>query len=657
LYVDSTGKVIETKNKVEATAGNDLYLSIDKDLQEAVYKLLEQKLAGILLEKITNTYNFEATGENDIIIGIDDVYNAFFENNILDITHFSEDDAQDTEKAVYKLYVKRQSKVIDEITDELTSSNPSAYGDLDKEMRAYMYYIYDTVLTSQTGILLEDSIDSDNEMYQKLMTDRTISMKEFLTYAISQNWIDTAKLQQYISTDETYTDSSQIYDGLVSFLQEYLSDSTGFGKLIYKYMIKSKKISGNQVCLLLFEQGVLKEDKDAIASLKSGGSAYEFIRNKINNLEITPAQLALEPCSASTVITDTNTGKVLALVSYPGYDNNRLANSMDSDYYSQLLNDGSTPLFNKATQEATAPGSTFKMVSAVTALTTGIINANTYFTCTGVFSKIEPSSKCWIYPGAHGSLNVVGAIQHSCNNFFYEIGYELGLENEKVTQSNGTVTTEKVYSSEKGLATLSKYAEAFGLGTKTGLEITESTSQISDNSSVHSAIGQGTNNYTTANLARYVAAVANEGTAYNLSLVDSVKDKNGETVEEFEPEVYNTLDEVSDSTWSLVKEGMRDMVKAASQFSDLNSSGFALAGKTGTAQQSTKHPDHALFVGFAPYDDPEISIAVRITNGYKSAYASEVAQDIIEYEFQIRDTKDLITGKAKGSTSTSTSGD
>lgn len=655
VYVDSTGKVIEVKDHKDATAGNDLYLSIDKDLQEATYHLLEQELAGILLQKITNRYNFEATGENDIIIGIDDVYNAFFENHVLDTSHFSEKDAGETEKSVYKKYENREEEVLEDITKQLTAKSPKAYGDLEKEMREYMYYIFDTVLIDQTGILMEENMDSDNEMYLKLVDERSISLKEFLTYAISQNWIDTAKLQEYIDTDEVYTDSSQIYDGIVAFLNDYLPDNTGFGKIIYKYMIKSKKISGEQVCLLLYEQGILT-DKAGLKELKNGASAYSFIREKIQNLEITPAQLALEPCSASTVITDPNSGKVLALVSYPGYDNNRLANNMDSEYYSQLLNDGSTPLFNKATQEETAPGSTFKMISAVAALTEGIVNANTYFPCTGTYTKIQPNPHCWIYPGSHGSLNIVGAIQHSCNCYFYEVGYELGLTEETVTEENGTTKTEKVYSSEKGLSKLAEYAAMFGLNSTTGLEIPEAEPKISDESAVHSAIGQGTNNYTTADLSRYVAAVANEGTVYNLSLVDCVKDKKGKTIKEFKSEVYNSLDKVSDSTWSLVKQGMRNMILNASQFSEINGTGFEVAGKTGTAQQSTKHPDHALFVGFAPYDDPEISIAVRITNGYKSAYASEVAQDILQYEFQLKDTKDLLTGKAS-TTSSQTSGD
>ena len=131
-------------------------------------------------------------------------------------------------------------------------------------------------------------------------------------------------------------------------------------------------------------------DQDTYNKLANGSlSAYDFIRDKIENIEITPAQLALDPCSGSAVVTDPNTGEFLAVVSYPGYDNNRLANTMDSKYYNQLLNDLSQPFYNKATQQKTAPGSTFKPVTAVAALTEGIINTESEIDCTGVFDKIQ----------------------------------------------------------------------------------------------------------------------------------------------------------------------------------------------------------------------------------------------------------------------------
>ena len=161
---------------------------------------------------------------------------------------------------------------------------------------------------------------------------------------------------------------------------------------------------------------------------------------------------------------------------------------MDRSYYVQLSMGMSRTFYNRATQEKTAPGSTYKMLSSVASLTEGVINGNSYISCSGVFDKITPSPKCWIYPSAHGSLNVVGALQHSCNDFFYEVGYRLGQD------SNGN------YDSDTGLEKLAKYAKMFGFDQTSGIEIPESQPQISDFDSVRSAIGQGTNNYTVSQM-------------------------------------------------------------------------------------------------------------------------------------------------------------
>ena len=168
-----------------------------------------------------------------------------------------------------------------------------------------------------------------------------------------------------------------------------------------------------------------------MASLKNGStSAYTFLKNKIQNMEITPAQLALDPCTGSCVIMDPNTGELLASVSYPGYDNNRLANSMDSAYYNALLQDGSLPLYNNATQQTTAPGSTFKMVTASAGLTEGAISTGTVITDTGVFDRLGLTLKCWVYPSNHGSITVSQAIRDSCNYFFAETAYRLSLNGD-----------------------------------------------------------------------------------------------------------------------------------------------------------------------------------------------------------------------------------
>ena len=404
-------------------------------------------------------------------------------------------------------------------------------------------------------------------------------------------------------------------------------------------MIRSGEITGRQICMMLYEQGVLDYDETQYQNLNRGAvSAYEFVRSAIENLQITPGQLGLEPCTGSVVVTDTNTGQLLACVSYPGYDNNRLANTMDSAYYSKLLHDKSSPLYNNATQERTAPGSTYKPLVAVAGLTEGVIDSQSTVTCTGVYDKTYLNPKCWIYPKSHGTLNVVGGIQHSCNVFFFEVGYRLGLTGQ------GTSSGTEERSEEQGLATLAKYATSFGLNQTTGIEIPESDPKISDEDSVRSAIGQGTNNYTTTQLARYITAVANKGTVYNLTLLDKVTDVSGQVVEQKEPDVLNTITDVSSGTWSTVQQGMRAVITSSHTYDALGT--FEMSGKTGTAQQSKTHANHGLFVGFAPSSDPEIAFAIRIKNGYESSYVGQIGRDLVRYYYGLADSSELVTGKA-----------
>ena len=629
VYVDNLGKVTDTVSITEPEAGNDVYLTIDKDLQEYTYKLLEEKLAGIILSKLRNVINYDPANEassTDIIIPVGDAYHSLIANSVVDATHFSSVDAKPAEQAVYAAFQAKKTDTLAQIMADMQSSTTAPYNQLSEEMQDYMDYIVDDVLKDYTGLLMTDKIDTSDETYTAWTRDETINVYTFLNYAITQNWIDTSKLES-----DSYSSSEEIYASLLNYLQDYLSEDSEFDKLLYEYLIKSGSISGAQICAILYEQGVLPMDEASYNGLLSGSvDAYFWLYGKIASLEITPGQLALEPCSAGAVVSDPNTGEVLACVSYPGYDNNRLANTMDSSYYRQLNTGLARTFYNRATQEKTAPGSTYKMVSSVAGLTEGIINGNTTFYCDGIFTNVTPSPRCWNRSG-HGSLNVVRALQVSCNEFFYNVGYDLGLD------ANGN------YDSDLGIEKLAKYASMFGLNEKSGVEIPESSPEISDQYAVQSAIGQGTNNYTVSQLNRYVAAVANRGTVYDLTLVDKTTDSSGKLIKEYEPEVVNTMDEVSSTTWDLVHEGMIRMVENSSTFTSLD---MSIAGKTGTGQQSETSPDHALFVGFAPSDTPEIAIAVRIANGYNSSYPSEIGRDIVKIYFGLEDAEELVKGQA-----------
>ena len=626
LYVDNLGKILKTTDSTDAKAGNDVYLSIDKDLTEVVYNLIEQELAGILYSKIVNvkSYNSSAVDSSDIQIPIYDVYYALIDNNVLSLEDFDNKNASSVEKRIYKTFSSKLDKVLNQLTDVLNDKKTN-FSDLSEEEQDYITYIIS--MLKSNNIILTDEIDTTDETYIK-WADGKISLNKYLNYALSQSWIDTQSFQP----DEKYSDSSELYNALCEYIISEIEDDSDFAKEIYYYLIQNDSVTGTQLCMALFEQGVLKDSSDEEDNLAAGViSAYSFLKGKIKSLKITPAQLALDPCSASVVISDTDTGELLACVSYPGYDNNKLANNMDSDYYQLLLEDNSLPLYNHATQEETAPGSTFKMVTASAGLTEGAITTSTKIDCEGKYDKISPNPTCWIYPQSHGSLDVSDAIKESCNFFFYEVGYRLSLN-------------KNAYDADTGIATIQKYASYFGLDSKSGIEIPESEPSVADEYPVTAAIGQSNHAYTTVQLSRYVTAVANSGTLFNYTLLSKVTDSDGNVLEEYSPSVDSDIDQISDSSWDAIHKGMRKVIKDHSQFDSLE---VETAGKTGTAQQDTSRANHALFVGYAPYDDPQISIATRIAYGYTSSNACDLSAKILSYYFGETKIDDILTNSAE----------
>ncbi len=625
VNVDSLGRITEVLNEQIPVAGNDVYLTIDSDLQKAMYTLVEQKIAGILLNKIRNVKTVDDEGRNPLI-PIYDVYFALFNNNVIDFNHMSKDYASDTEKEVYASFLAKQDVVLEKIRDELTTTG-TAYNNLSQEYQVYESYIVTMLSSANYGLILNDKIDTSDQTYIDWKINETISLKEYLNYCIAMEWIDIGKL----AIENEYADSSEIYSAVVDYIIAKLEINPGFHKKMIKYLIQNDTIYPRQILVILWEQDVITSSESDINNLKNGViSSYDFMTELIRTLQITPAQLGLEPCSGSVVITDTNTGEVLALVSYPGYDNNKLANSADSSYLAELNADLSKPLWNYATQQRTAPGSTFKMLAGTAGVMEGVISTTSTIQCTGSFTKLTDTvHKCWIYPGAHGSLGLSGAITNSCNCFFYEVGYRLALDGN-------------VYSNQYGIDRLAKYADMFGLSEKSGVEITESDPSVSTEYPVASAIGQGTNSYTTVALARYCTAIANSGTVFNLSLIYEIRNAYGDQIYTYAPDIRNTI-ELPDDLWYALHSGMRGVVLKKAYFNDLD---LATAGKTGTAQEATNKPNHALFIGYAPYDNPTMALAIRIANGYTSDYPAQMAVDVYKYYFGLTDEEDLLNGEA-----------
>ena len=226
IFVNNLGKVIESTNLVEPVAGNDVHLTIDHDLQVAAYNILEQKLAGILLSKIINVKEYnspERPSASQLKIPIDDVYFALFNNNVIDIKQFEDEDAGENEKAVYEAFIEKQNKVFERLTEEL-NENRTPYKELPEEYQIYQSYIVS--MLSAEGILLNDKIDKEDEVYRAWKTEETISLREFLDYCISQNWIDVTR----IALKAEYSDSSEIFQQLTADILELLKHNTEFSK-------------------------------------------------------------------------------------------------------------------------------------------------------------------------------------------------------------------------------------------------------------------------------------------------------------------------------------------------------------------------------------------------------------------------------------------
>ena len=329
-----------------------------------------------------------------------------------------------------------------------------------------------------------------------------------------------------------------------------------------------------------------------------------------------------EDCeTGACVMIDVNTGAVLAASTYPSYDLNRYIE--DIDYYNQLNNDETYPMINRAFSGSFAPGSIFKPVVAAAALQEGIINSSSTVYCAHYYTYYTTDrTKAPTCMGWHYSTNVLRALEKSCNIFFYDVGRRLGIEK------------------------LDAYGTLFGLGQETGLEVSESSGVLTnpedyerrsgdtwtDGMTLSAAIGQLDNSFTPVQLVSYCASIANGGNRVQLHLVDKITDYTRENViEEKGTTILNEVG-VSDENLEIVRQGMRRVAQSGGTASDFANYGVKIGAKTGTAQVSS-HSDNVTFIGFAPYDDPEIAIAVVLEHGDRSTYSKAIARDLFDAYF------------------------
>lgn len=315
------------------------------------------------------------------------------------------------------------------------------------------------------------------------------------------------------------------------------------------------------------------------------------------------------------VAIEPSTGDILALVSAPEFDLNAFSYITSKDYLTSLYNDPGKPLFNRATTSIVPPGSTYKILAAIAGLDMGIITASSTFLCTGGFT-FGRFFKCH---AVHGNINVINAIEKSCNSYFYELILKIGLDN------------------------WTKYGRLFGFDSKTGIDIGEENAGLIPDEEYYVkrygpdwprsimlslSIGQGEVSVTPLQLAQYTALIANNGKTYQPHLVKGYVDERNNKVVDL---AYKELDVgIDQRIFDIVKEGMFLVVNGEGTASHIRYGEYLISGKTGTAQ-NPHGKDHAWFIAFAPLDNPKIAVAVLVENiGFGGTYAAPIAKKVIE---------------------------
>ena len=442
--------------------------------------------------------------------------------------------------------------------------------------------------------------------------------------------------EEYEKRKDTYDQNDIIgKTGIEYVFEEYLRGKNGTkqidmnvdGSITGEYISK-EAVAGSDVVLTI-DANLQRITENALASniqkISSGGFGKSY-----------------DAQAGACVVMNVKSGEVLAMASYPDYDPSEFVGGISNENWAKYRDNEAKPLVNKAVQNSYAPGSTFKMITAIAGLQSGVINLKTTINDTGIYTKYQSTyaPKCWYYTDyhvGHGYLNVSQAIERSCNYFFYETADRMGID------------------------TLSDYARYFGLGSKTGVELQGETSGVVSSKesktkyhngetwgpgdTLQSAIGQYDNEFSPVQMAKYISMLANGGEPIEPTIIKTIRNSDGSEVsrDEIKKVVISELGltndgveekEISQQNLQAVLAGMRSVTGDSSgtayvRFQDFN---ISVGGKTGSAE-APNNKVHAWFVGFAPFENPEIAIVVVVENGGHGNYTAEVVREIMEEYF------------------------
>lgn len=448
--------------------------------------------------------------------------------------------------------------------------------------------------------------------------------------------------QEYEQRKSTYGSNDIIgKTGIEYVFEEYLKGKNGTkqidmavdGTTTAEYV--SKEATAGSDVVLTIDANLQKVTEDALASniqkIASGGFGKAYNAK-----------------AGACVVMNVNSGEVLAMASYPNYDPSDFVGGISTEAWNNYTNNAAKPLVDKAIQNSYSPGSTYKMVTAIAGLESGAINLNTKINDTGVYKKYGISMNCWYYTDyhrGHGYLNVSEAIEKSCNYFFYETGDRMGIDK------------------------LAEFARYFGLGAKTGIELQGETAGVladretkkqkhpddqnwNPGNTLNASIGQGDNEFSPLQMARYISMLANGGHKIDVSIVKTIRNSDGSEAsrEEINKFVNKKLGleedtqeekQLNQNYLNAVLQGMKSVTSdtggtAYVRFKDFN---ISVGGKTGSAE-APNNQVHAWFVGFAPFENPEIAIVVMVENGGHGNYTAEVVRDIMGEYFGMN-TQDI----------------
>ncbi len=407
-------------------------------------------------------------------------------------------------------------------------------------------------------------------------------------------------------------------------------DVTGFAGVERKYEKMLRGFKGYDFVIVDSRRREIEQFKDKLKSIPSikGKDLVLTIDSRVQKV----AEASLEGKSGAVVAIEPSTGEVLGMASSPDYDLNQFSYITSRDYLNQLSTDPLTPMFNRATMSMYPPGSTFKILAAIAALDMGVIDEHSTISCGGGFS-FGKFFKCH---GAHGAVNVERAIEVSCNTFFYKLIFEIGLNN------------------------LHDYAKRFGFGRKTGIDLLEEAGGLIPTEEYYErqyksknwprgilvslGIGQGEISVTPLQLAHFVSLVANNGKSFIPHLVKGYLDEN----KHFVPFTFPAEDvKVKQEVFDIVKRGMFNVVQGGGGTArGIKIPEIPIAGKTGTAQNPHGN-DHALFICFAPFENPKIAVAVMVENvGFGATHAAPIAKKVIEAYLKREVSLDEIMGNS-----------